>query len=70
MPIIILFLLFLQILSTDTFYFVSQIKNAIISGKFLVSFDVTSLFTNVPLQETIDIAIDLIFNHNPNPNIP
>ena len=36
---------------------------------FLVSYDVTSLFTNIPLQETIDIAINLIFNHNPNLNI-
>ena len=29
----------------------------------------TSLFTNIPLQETIDIALNLIFNHNPNLNI-
>ena len=53
----------------DTFSFVSQIKNTNLSGKFLVSYDVTSLFTNIPLQETIDIAINLIFNHNPNLNI-
>ena len=53
----------------DTFSFVSQIKNANLSRKFLVSYDVTSLFTNIPLQETIDIAINLIFNHNPNLNI-
>ena len=26
-------------------------------------------YTNIPLQETIDIAINLIFNHNPNLNI-
>ena len=37
--------------------------------KILVSYDVTSLFTNISLQETIDIAINLIFNHNPNLNI-
>ena len=37
--------------------------------KCLVLYDVTSLFTNIPLQETIDIAINLIFNHNPNLNI-
>ena len=49
--------------------FVSQIKNANLFGKFLVSYDVTSLFTNLPLQETIDIAINLIFNHNLNLNI-
>ena len=52
----------------DTFSFVSQIKNANLSKKF-VSYDVTSLFNNIPLQETIDIAINLIFNHNPNLNI-
>ena len=26
-------------------------------------------FINIPLQETIDIAMNLIFNHNPNLNI-
>ena len=51
-----------------TFSFVSQIKNANLF-KFLVSYDVTSLFINIPLQETIEIAINLIFNHNPNLNI-
>ena len=50
----------------DTFSFVSQIKNANPSKKFLVSYDVAILFTNTPLQETIDIAINLIFNHNRN----
>ena len=53
----------------DNFSFASKIKNANLSGKFLVSYDVTSLFTNIPLQENIDIAINLIFNHNPNLNI-
>ena len=53
----------------STFSFVSQIKNANLFQKFLISYDVTSLFTNIPLQETIDIAINLIFNHNPNLNI-
>ena len=53
----------------DTFSFVSQIKNANLCKQFLVSYDVTSLFTNIQLQETIDIAINLIFNHNSNLNI-
>ena len=53
----------------DTFSFVSQIKNANLSKKFLVSYDVTSLFTNISLQETIDTAINLIFNHNPHQKI-
>ena len=41
----------------------------IFQQKFIVSYDVTSLFTNIPLRETIDTAINLIFNHNPNLNI-
>ena len=49
--------------------FVSQIKNADFSRNFLVSHDVTSLFTNIPLQETIDMKINLIFNHNSYLNI-
>ena len=53
----------------DTFSFVSQIKNANLSKKFIVFYNVTSLFTNIPLQETIDIATNLIFNPNPNLNI-
>ena len=40
----------------DTFSFVSQIKNANLSDKFLVSFSVTSLFINILLQESIDIS--------------
>ena len=53
----------------DTFSFVFQIKNASLSEIFLPFCDVTSLVTNNPLQETIDTAISLIFNHNPNLNI-
>ena len=53
----------------DNFSFAFQIKNANLSAKFLVSYIVTSLFTNIPWLESIDIAINLIFNHNPNLNI-
>ena len=53
----------------DTFYFVSQIKNANLSKRFLASYNVTILFTYIPHQQTIDIAINLIFNHNLNLNI-
>ena len=49
--------------------FVSQIKNPNVSKKFLASYNVTSLFTNIPLEGTTDIAINLIFNHNPNLSI-
>ena len=50
----------------DIFSFVSKIKNANLSRKFLLSYNVTSLYTNIPHQETIDIAMNLIFNHNSN----
>ena len=53
----------------DTISFVSQIKDGNLSGKFLVFYNISSLFTNIPLQGTMDIAINLIFNHNPNRNI-
>ena len=53
----------------DTFFFVSQINVANFSVIFPVYYDVTSLFTKTPLQETIDVAINLIFNHNPNLNV-
>ena len=33
----------------DAFSFVSQIKNANLSGEYLDCYDVTSLFTNIPL---------------------
>ena len=51
------------------YFFLNQIKNANLSKIFLVSFNVTSLFTNIQLQETTDIATNFIFNHNPNLNI-
>ena len=53
----------------DTFSFVSQIKNANLFKKFLVSYDLTSLFTSILLPGTTEIALNLIFNHNANRNI-
>ena len=35
----------------------------------MFSYDETSLFANIPFQETIAIAKNLIFYHNPNLNI-
>ena len=46
-----------------------KLRIQIFPKNFLFYYDVTSLFTNIPLQETIDIAINLIFNYNPNLNI-
>ena len=50
----------------DSFSFIEEIKQLNTYGKFLTSFDVTSLFTNIPLEETINIAIDTIFENYPN----
>ena len=43
--------------------YLSKISN--VDNLFMVSFDVESLFTNIPLQETIDICISEMF-HNTN----
>ena len=45
----------------DTFTFLNELNKNEMEGKFMVSFDVCSLFTNIPLNETIDLAVDLIF---------
>ena len=49
----------------DSFTFIEEIKSVSVIEKFLISFDVTSLFTNIPLSEAIDIAINLIFENSP-----
>ena len=50
----------------DSFTFCEEIKKVRDTNKFLISYDVCSLFTSIPLKETIDIAVDLLFEHNPN----
>ena len=35
------------------------------SRKFMVSFDVESLFNNIPLEECIDLAVNYISEGNP-----
>ena len=48
---------------TDTFQFVNEVQNVEINrSDILVSYDVTSLFTNVLLDETIQILADKAFN--------
>lgn len=43
---------------------VREIQDVDFSELFLVSYDVTSLFTNIPLTETIDLAVTAIFESN------
>ena len=45
----------------STFTFVDQIKDVDMTGLVMVSYDVRSLFTNVPLQRTIDICMDRMY---------
>ena len=55
-----------QFSSSDSFSFVNEIRNLKFPHSFLVSFDVESLFTNVPVKETTEISIDLILQHHTN----
>ena len=49
----------------DTFTFVKDIKKVSSANKFMVSYDVMSLFTNIPLDETVNIAVDILLKSNP-----
>ena len=46
---------------TSTFTFVDQMKEVDLSNLHMVSYDVRSLFTNVPLNRTIDICMDRMY---------
>ena len=50
---------------TDIFEFVNEVRELKINeGYILVSYDVSSLFTNVPLDETISILAEKAFRDN------
>ena len=53
----------------DSFSFVKEAQEVSVSDYFMVSYDVCSLFTNIPLNETIDLAVDIIFEINQSMNI-
>ena len=55
--------------SEDSFSFVKEVQEVSVSDCFMVSYDVCSLFTNIPLKETIDLAVDIIFDNNQSMNI-
>ena len=49
----------------DTFDFIEDLKQVRNSNKFMISFDVESLFTNIPLNETIELVVNLLMeNHD------
>ena len=45
----------------DTFDFLNGISGLFSNNKVMASFDVKSLFTNIPVQFTIDIILDEIY---------
>ena len=49
---------------TDTFSFVEELRNLDLDTNkvFMASFDISSLFTNIPIDETIDIIINRLFS--------
>ena len=51
--------------ATDTFTFAQDIQSLSMFDKFMVSFDVESLFTNIPLEKCIDLAVNYISEGNP-----
>ena len=54
----------------DTFTFIKELEEVRDYSNFLVSFDVSSLFTNISLNETIELALDYyILSNNPEVNI-
>ena len=48
----------------DLFSFVKEVQEVSVSDYFMASYDVCSHFTNIPLNETIYLAVDIIFNNN------
>ena len=47
----------------DSFSFVKEISPFPNQNYFMASFNVTSLFTNIPLNEVIDLCTDVIFDN-------
>ena len=57
----------ISMISTITFSsLVQELKTIDTSNKFVVSFDVVSLFTSIPLKESIDLAVSYILEGNKN----
>ena len=56
----------------NTFQFVNQVRHCELKDLYMVSFDVRSLFTNIPLNKTIKICLDRLYRSNSDirPNIP
>ena len=54
-----------QYMISDTFGFVNEVHELVINNEdILVSYDVSSLFTSIPLEETIELLADKAFINN------
>ena len=53
----------------NSFSFVKEAQEVSLSDYFMVSYDVCSLLTIIPLNKTIDLAVDIIFGNNQSMNI-
>ena len=53
----------------DTFIFIKELEKLRDYNNFLVSLDVFSVFTNIPLNETIELALYHILSNNPDVSI-
>ena len=49
----------------NTFNFVNQIKNINLNGLKMVSFDVRSLFANIPIKKTIKVCLNRLYRGDP-----
>ena len=45
----------------NTFSFVEEVKTVSVTDTYIVFYDVTSLFINIPLEEVLNLTIDLLF---------
>ena len=50
---------------SDTFAFIEDLKGCEIKDKFTISFDICCLFSTMPLHETLNLAVEFIFENNP-----
>ena len=49
----------------DTFSFVKELNDIEFTDKYLISFDIVSLFSNIPLDETIKLSVDILLKNEP-----
>ena len=61
--------LFFEYCVKDSFTFSKTIQGTPNTSALICSFDIKSLFTNVPLQETISICADSLYNNGNNPGL-